>query len=145
VTKCIEPRRPVLGPEPSQRIADALEWYARQGKIQIAAFVVMPDHWHLLFHTEEGQDVTTFMATACRWISRETRECLQRSGVAWQTGFHETLIRTTRQFQFVRQYIEDNPVRKLLVAKADEWQWSTVNERYRGVVPESWPVQFETE
>jgi len=129
----------------ARKTADALAWYGRQGKIHVAAFVVMPDHWHLLFHTAAGQDVSTFMANSCRWISRETNESLQCGGAAWQDGFHETLVKTVKQFQFVRKYIEDNPVEKGLVTSQAEWPWSTANESYRDVVPGTWPFEFEGE
>jgi putative transposase len=144
ITKCIEPRRSVLVSDVARKTADALAWYGRRGLVNVAAFVVMPDHWHLLMHTKDGGDVTEFMASACRWISRETRDSLQSNDVRWQDGFHETLVRTVKQFQFVRHYIEENPVKKGLAASPGEWLWSTANGGYRDVVPQEWPL-FEEE
>ena len=101
VTKCIEPRRPLLIPDHAQTISEALALYAVQGKATIAAFVVMPDHWHLLFHTSAESDVSEFMRTVCRWISRETGVLLREHGAVWQDGFHESYIRSIKQFQYV--------------------------------------------
>lgn len=143
VTKCVEPRLPLLIGGVAQKIAEAFKGYVAQDKLHVAAFIVMPDHWHLMFHTSEQDDVGKFMRKACHWISRETRGVILDSGADWQDGFHETRIRTLRQFQFVRAYIEDNPVRKEWVSLASEWQWSSANEQYKGIVPISWPFQFE--
>ncbi|MEI6168378.1 MAG: transposase [bacterium] len=145
VTKCLEPRRPLLVAGVAEKIADAFVWYANQDKLPVAAFVVMPDHWHLMFHTVGGDDVVMFMRKACHWISRQTRVALQEGGAAWQDGFHETRIRTSRQFQFVRNYIENNPVRKEWTSSAAEWQWSSAHPKYKHIVPLDWPVQFDKE
>ena len=145
VTKCLEPRRPVLETDLAAVIADALSWYATAGKIHIGAFVVMPDHWHLLFRTQDGQDVSEFMRHAGHWISRKTGVHWAASTCHWQEGFRDTRIRSLKQFQFVRQYIEENPVRKQLALSPSGWSWSTANERYKALVPATWPVEFEQE
>jgi len=145
VTKCLEPRHPLLVADVAQKISETFRWYADHGKIHVAAFVVMPDHWHLMLHTEGHDDVGLFMRKACHWISRETRNHLREGRADWQDGFHETCIRTLRQFQFVRCYIENNPVRKKWIDSAHEWQWSSAHQKYNGIVPLNWPFQFEEE
>ncbi len=145
VTKCLAPRRPVLEADLASVIAEALSWYAPAGKSLIGAFVVMPDHWHLLFRTVDGRDVSEFMRSLGHWISRKTRTRLAAASCQWQEGFRDTRVRSLKQFQFMRQYIEDNPVRKRLVAAPSDWLWSTANERYKALVPETWPVEFELE
>ncbi len=145
MTKCVEPRQPILVSGIAQTIAETFRWYTDHGKLQVAAFVVMPDHWHLMFHSGESDDVGLFMRKACHWISRKTGDGLRAGGVEWQDGFHETRIRTLRQFQYVRHYIEENPVRKEWVSAAIEWPWSSAHPEYRGIVPPTWPFQFEEE
>ena len=145
VTKCLEPRRPLLVTDLAAVIADALGWYSASGKIHVGAFVVMPDHWHLLFRPADGQELSDFMRDAGHWISRKTRTRLIAAACQWQDGYRDTRIRSLTQFQFVRRYIEENPVRKSLVAVPSEWAWSTANERYKTVVPATWPVEFEQE
>ena len=145
VTKCLEPRLPLLVEGVAQRISDAFRWYVERSKLHVAAFIVMPDHWHLLFHTCEKDDVGVFMRNACHWLSRETKADILGGGADWQDGFHETRIRTLRQFQFVRSYIENNPVRKEWVRSASEWSWSSAHQQYKDMVPLNWPYQFEEE
>jgi REP element-mobilizing transposase RayT len=124
-------------------IADAFRWYAEKRSIHVGAFVVMPDHWHLLMHSE--RDVSEFVGMAAHWISRQTGTVLRAAGVDWQDGFHETRIRSVRQFQFVRHYIEENPVTKELAEMAGGWQWSSASDKYKDIVPLSWPFEFEEE
>jgi REP element-mobilizing transposase RayT len=131
----------------ARKVAESFKWYVEQDQLSVAAFVVMPDHWHILFHLGEQMgeqaDLGQFMRKACHWISRETRIGLLSNGAKWQDGFHETRIRTVRQFQFVRSYIENNPVRKEWVSSADAWPWSSANLHYKHIVPVNWPFEFE--
>ena len=50
VTKCLFPRKPLLT---TTRVADeivaTLRFSVKEKRILLAAFVVMPDHWHALF------------------------------------------------------------------------------------------------
>jgi len=138
VTKNLEQRRPVLVPDMAAIICEAIVFYARAGKLVPGAFVVMPDHWHLLVHTGNGRDITQVMRTLDHWISRQTKGELVCRGTGWQEGFHETLVKSSKQFDFVRRYVEENPVRRELVPRPEEWVWSTASRRYaayRQVVP----------
>ena len=138
VTKCLQPRRPLLDSQAAERVADALKWYAAQGDICAGAFVIMPDHWHLLFHTGPCGQVKTFMRKACHWISRETRDSLVLKNGAWQDGYHDTRVRSVRQFRFIRHYIEENPVRKGLVSRASDWEWSSAHAALQSNLSLEW-------
>ena len=80
----------------------------------------MPDHWHLLLHTEQGKDISSVMKALDHWISRQSKTELARRGC----GCSDWRVRSLRQYQFVRHYIEGNAVRRKLVKSPDEWVWS---------------------
>ena len=145
VTKTVEPRKQVLNESMSSQICLAFGTYVDQCKIVVGSFVVMPDHCHALIATREGQPITAVMKNLNHWISRQTQIALREQGGQWQEGFYETRIRSLKQFQFIRNYIEANPVRAKLVANNEDRPWSTANGAWRKYVADPWPVGFEQE
>ncbi len=111
--------------------------------MDIAAFVVMPDHWHLLFAPMDPLDIASWMRMAMRWIARCTNAELQSYGCEWQEGYYDTFIRSGRQFSYVFNYIEANPVRAGLVTHPEEWEWSSAHPRWREILRRPWPGVFE--
>ena len=110
VTKNLQPRISVIDEVVASEICNALCFYSEKNEISLAAFVVMLDHWHALLATCDGKSVSTRMKLLGRWLSRKTGERLLEQGCTWQDGFHDTRVRSAKQFQFVCSYIEENPV-----------------------------------
>ena len=124
-------------------ICSALCFYAKTGQIHLEAFVVMLDHWHAVFATTDGKPVSKRMSILDSWISKQTREALEALSCFWQVGFHETAIRSAKQFRFVCGYIEENPVRARLVRSPSDWVWSSLNPVYSQCLTRPWPWRFE--
>jgi putative transposase len=143
ITKCLHPRRPLLKGDVAQVIADALAFHATHGNIILAAFCVMPDHWHGLFSPVEPRALPTFMRHLDHWVSTHTGAALAAAGCAWQDGYQDTRTRSTKQFHYVCSYIHMNPVEKGLVGSAEKWPWSTANGAYACCSAVPWPWRFE--
>ena len=88
-------------------VADSFLHFDRE-RYEVSDFVVMPNHVHLLV-----QFTAVEMTVQCEsWkhftavqINRE----LGRSGIFWQAEQFDTLVRSDKQFEAIRQYIADNP------------------------------------
>jgi putative transposase len=97
--------------------------YRRQGRFQLHAFVVMPDHVHLLL--TPSVDIT--LERAIQFIkggySYLVRKELERSCEIWQRGFTDHRIRDENDFQFHRNYIDRNPVQRNLVANVSGYRF----------------------
>lgn len=145
VTKTVEPRKQVLDESISSEICMTLGNYVNQGRIFVGAFVVMPDHWHALLATRQGKPISEVMKSLNHWISRRTQAALRAQGCQWQEGFYDIRMRSLKQFQFVRNYIEANPVRAELTEDKKEWRWSTANGEWNKHVADHWPIEFEKE
>jgi putative transposase len=95
------------------------------------SYVVMPNHVHslllpLVSPSKLLQSVKAFSA-------REANRILGRSGEPfWQHESYDHWIRDSEEFEKVRRYIEENPVRAGLVGAAEEYQWSSAFERRAG-------------
>jgi putative transposase len=145
VTKNLQPRNPVIDEVVASEICDALCFYSERNEISLATIVVMLDHWHALLATCDGKTISMRMKLLGRWLSRKTGGRLFEQGCAWQDGFHDTRIRSAKQFQFVCGYIEENPVRAGLVETPSDWPWSSANVRYKSTLTRPWPWRFEKE
>ena len=117
-------RRRLFVVEPYTRLfLKTIYGYRRQGKFQLHAFVVMPEHIHLLL--TPGEDVT--LERSVQLIKGGYSHALgvefgKHKGV-WQRGFTDHRIREHEDFEKHRQYIHNNPVVRRLVDRAAEYRY----------------------
>jgi REP element-mobilizing transposase RayT len=96
-------------PRLSAIVADSL-LHQDGREYEISDFVVMPNHVHLLaqFRSEGG------MKQCCQnwkhYTAREINRAQSLSGHFWQTESFDHLVRSPAQFEYLRDYIERNPV-----------------------------------
>lgn len=108
-------------------------------KVEVLAWVVMPDHVHLVVYVDDGAiDVTRFTHSLKRPFAREVlnrwrkleapilAKLAQGDGHRfWQTGGGYDRNVTGREVWVKIDYIHDNPVRKGLVAQRANYRWSS--------------------
>ena len=136
VTFSIWQRRKLFVVEPYARLfLKILYGYRRQGRFELHAFVVMPEHVHLLL--TPAPDVT--LERAIQFIKGGYSHELGvegRKGEAWQRGFTDHRIRDSADFDAHRDYIHDNPVKRGLVEAAADYRYCSA---YPGFKLDSWP------
>jgi putative transposase len=93
--------------------------------------VVMPDHVHLLIATLDAWPLAR-VTHRLKGVSAHliNRHCGRR-GHVWQHESFDRILRSDESARKVAEYISQNPVRKALVATADEYRWLWRN----GVAP----------
>jgi len=143
VTKCIERRQPILIPDGAETIASAWRHYADCQRAVVAAFVIMPDHWHAVFSPSRPMKLPQFMRQFNRWVSMSTHGVLDAYDCCWQDGYHEIRIRSSRQLRFCVDYVEQNPCRKGLTATPSEWRWTSAHPAWASICMRPWPWRFE--
>lgn len=97
---------------------DTLQHYRREGLYKLHAFVVMPDHVHLLLTTDN-------LTTAIQRIKGGFSHRLPSKFPIWQRGFTDHLILTREQFESHRTYIHQNPVAKDLAPHPEAYPYSS--------------------
>jgi len=126
VTSSTQNKRYLLQSDRSAGLfVEVLYDYRVQGKFRLHEWVVMPDHFHLLI-TVEG-DVS--IESAVRFIKggfafRAGKEIGTRAPF-WQKGFSEVRVFDSQQYARVREYIWNNPVKMHLVARPEEYLYSS--------------------
>lgn len=98
------------------------------GHYVLRAYVVMSNHVHVLL------DPIQSLAKVTRGVkgvsAREANKALNRVGKRfWQDESFDRGIRSLAEFERVRAYIENNPVKAGLVAKPEDWRWSSAVTR----------------
>jgi putative transposase len=112
-------RRRVLQTDTNARLfTETLQHYRTEGFYKLFAFVVMPDHVHLLITTD---DLTEAMQRIKGGFSRKLGSRLP----VWQRGFTDHLILTREQFNSRRDYIHQNPVRAHLCQLPEDYPYSS--------------------
>jgi putative transposase len=85
------------------------------------AFVIMPDHLHLLFTPVESVEKAVQLIKG-GFSFRAKRE-LGWSGEIWQPGFTDHRIRDEEDWQHHLSYIQNNPVNAHLVSNAADYEF----------------------
>ncbi len=96
--------------------------------IQLHAAVIMPDHAHLLFTALRDSEGWTFaLPEILRAIkgssARSINKLSGRSGPIWQDESFDHVLRGDESLRETVEYIRQNPVRKGLVDKPEDYQW----------------------
>jgi REP element-mobilizing transposase RayT len=118
-------------------VADLVTESIRHGatvmqQYQLHAFAVMPNHVHLLM--TPNSSLPRILNSLKSFTARRANALLARSGKAfWLTESYDHLVRDRLEFEAIRRYIEENPVRALLVERAEDYLWSSANARWAKV------------
>ena len=108
-------------------MGDALTESRRKLHFLLHGYVLMPDHWHALIWTTSPLTLSRVVQDI-KWISaRFLNEARHTSGAVWQHQFWDRFVRHPKEFGERMNYMHLNPVRKGLVAKPEEWRWSSSN------------------
>jgi putative transposase len=91
----------------------------------IHAYVLMPNHVHLLVTPREGDGVSMMMQEVGRRYVRLFNDTYKRTGTLWEGRYKAAMIDSERYFLTCQRYVEQNPVRAELVANAADYSWSS--------------------
>lgn len=108
---------------------------AKQFKVAIHTYVLMPDHLHLLASPTDSVGLGRMM----QWIGRHYvpyfNSKYRRTGTLWQGRYKTTVIEAAPYFLACSRYIELNPVRVGLAASVADHPWSSY-AHHAGIRPD---------
>ncbi len=124
-------------------------------RYRLLAWVVMPNHVHVLFQPMEGWTVAKIVASWKSWTGRRISQSMRTPGSApgsaglqpgsiiedearldearlepggprvWHREYWDRYIRDENHLAQAVVYIHENPVKAGLVRSAEEWRWSS--------------------
>lgn len=121
------------------KFLDTLGKMVERFKLEIHAYVLMKNHYHLLIRTEEAN-----LSRAIQWLgvsySGWFNRRHQRSGHLFQGRFKSFLIENERYLSAMCHYIHGNPLRAGLARRLSNYRWSS----YQAYADKSHPLCWLT-
>ncbi|MEK7118214.1 MAG: transposase, partial [Patescibacteria group bacterium] len=107
-------------------------------EMRILAYVIMPNHWHLVLYPRKNGDLGTFMHRLTNAHTRHvhTRTKTIGSGHLYQGRYKSFIVDTDNYLLTLIKYVERNPVRAKLVRACENWQWGSAWLRINGTAKE---------
>lgn len=117
----------------------------RRCDIALYAYCLMPNHWHFVVSPRRDGELSRFM----HWLT--TTHAMRRNvsrgdiglGAVYQARFKAFPLSTDTSFLRVCRYVERNPLRAVLVGRAQDWRWSSlwrVTNHCNDSLISQWPV-----
>jgi len=111
-------------PAVAEIVQNALLFFNNQ-RYTLHAWVIMPNHVHVLFTPAEGWTLTIILHSWKSFSAREANKVLDRTGEFWQPEYFDRAIRDERGFIAAVEYIEYNPVKAGLCENPYNWRFSS--------------------
>jgi putative transposase len=102
--------------------------------MRILAYVLMPNHWHLVLYPRKDTDLQRFM----QWLTlthTQQYHSYKRTigyGHLYQGRYKSFLVAKDKYLLQVIRYVEQNPLRAKLVTRTENWQWGSTYIRKIG-------------
>ncbi len=117
--------------EPVCRIfIETLLHYRDEKAFLLHAFVLMPDHFHVLLTPARDKTLERAIQYIKGGSAHRIRTELNYRFPVWQRGFSDHRIRNSTDYQAHLRYIEQNPVKRKLVIDPHEHPWSSASGRF---------------
>jgi len=108
-----------------QYFHDCLEAAAYNYNLKIHAYVMMPNHVHLLATPGNTDSISRTTQSIGRNYVQYFNECSGGSGTIWEGRYRATVVDSKNYLLTCSRYIELNPVRGGLVKKPADYRWSS--------------------
>ncbi len=106
--------------------------------MRILAYVIMPNHWHLVLYPKQDGDLGTFMHRLSNSHTRKVHALTNTNGTGhlYQGRYKSFLVETDSYLLSLIKYVERNPVRAKITDKCESWQWGSAWRRINGTKEE---------
>jgi REP element-mobilizing transposase RayT len=98
------------------------------GRYELRAWVVMPNHVHVLFKVGSVSMAETVGAWK-KHTGRLANKLLGKRGAFWAKDYFDTYMRDAEHEQKTIRYVENNPTKAKLVLDPKDWPWSSARFR----------------
>lgn len=118
----------------------SLELTRQNYRFCVIGYVVMPEHVHLLLNEPETSSLATALQALKQSVSRTL--ALRNTEPFWQARYYDFNVWTEPKRIEKLRYMHRNPVARGLVAKPEDWLWSSFRHYATGIFG---PVEIESD
>ena len=97
-------------------------------RYKLFAWTIMPNHVHVLIEQVGGFPLGEIVHAWKSFTAKQANKQLGRAGAFWAPDYFDRYIRDQAHYDVAVYYIHENPVKAGLVARMDEWRWSSAWE-----------------
>jgi putative transposase len=123
--------RTFFGDEDYVLYRDLLASHCRAAEVDIWAWCLMPNHVHLVLVPSDPDGLRRALSRVHRAYAGVIQARRKRTGHFWQGRFGAAAMDEAYLAAALR-YVSLNPVRARLVARAQDWRWSSTRAHLRG-------------
>ena len=116
-----------LGAAEYPLMIEAVEASRRRLGFALCGYVLMPDHWHALIWPRHPLTISQALHDVKKTSARRLHRQRGTEGPLWPHQFWDRFVRHAREFNERLEYMHLNRARRGLVAKPEEWRWSSHN------------------
>ena len=107
---------------------DLLFKYRKEGRYLLHAFVLMPDHFHIILTPAATCTLERSLQFIKGGFSFRAKRELQLNCEIWQTSFHDRRIRDLNEYVTLHDYLANNPVKRGLAENPSHYPYSSANK-----------------
>ena len=130
-------RLPIFHNDDDYLLFESLLWEAKELiGIDILAYCLMPNHWHLVLAPERDGDISIFM----HWLTlahTQRYHAIHKTtgyGHIYQGRYKSFIVQQDIYLLQLIRYVERNALRAKLVTKAEGWRWSSLWRKTYGTI-----------
>jgi len=133
-------RQPKLGiPQVRDAFVSTLARVQQKYELLVFGYVIMPEHVHLLLNEPTRRTFAQMLQSLKQSIARQF--ALRAPEPFWQGRYYDFNVFSERKFVEKLRYIHRNPVTRGLVARPEDWPWSSFRHYLYGEIT---PVEIES-
>jgi len=106
---------------------------AKQWRVAVHAYVLLPDHFHLLLTPQDGTALPLMMQAMGRQYVRYFNDRHGRTGTLWDGRFKSTVLQADRFGLAAMAFADLHPVRAGLTQSVQSYPWSS-HAHYSGAL-----------
>jgi REP-associated tyrosine transposase len=122
-SRTVQGRHLLQSQRSAELLIDVLRSYTLAGKFKVHEFVVMPDHFHVLVSVDGNTSIERAVQLIKGGYSFRRKKELGLIGEIWQRGFSEVRVIDRTSFIAHKDYIDANPVKAGLAARAEDYPY----------------------
>jgi putative transposase len=105
---------------------------AERGDVKVHSWTLMSNHYHALVTAPDENALPRMMQRLGGNYVRYFNDRHQRSGTLWEGRYHASLVVDERYWLNCLRYIELNPVQAQIVARPEDYAWSSYRHHALG-------------
>jgi len=96
-------------------------------RYRLLAWVIMPNHVHAMIEQVSGHSLSKVVHSWKSFTAHSINKARCSSGRVWSLDYFDRYVRDEAHYVNAKYYIENNPVKAKLVAKPNDWPFSSTS------------------